>query len=69
MELTFYNINSLDAVDVCKNLRKIRGFVTGQTIRVTRDENKVYRFTFLVMSVLSYDSEMELHRYATSTKI
>ena len=68
MELTLYDINSLKAVDVCKNLKKIRGFVNGQPIRVTRDEKKVYRFTFLVMSVLSYNSEMELHRYAISAQ-
>ena len=69
MELTFYDIDSLKAIDVCKNLKEIRGFVNGQTIRVTRDENKTYRFTFLVISVLSYNSEMEVHRYATSAKI
>lgn len=66
IELTLYDVNSLKAVDVCQNLKKIRGFVSGQPIRVTRDENKVYRFTFQLAVVQACSSELEVHRYAIS---
>lgn len=66
MELTLYDINGIKAVEVCKNLKEIRGFVSGQTIRVTRDEKKVYRFTFQVKVIEFNNPELEVHKYAIS---
>lgn len=66
IELTLYDIDSVKTIDICKNLKEIRGFVNEQPIRVTRDESKVYRFTFQVRVVQSYNSELEVQRYAIS---